>query len=203
MFSTKGKVIIWVLLLGLLSVSFFLFSSSVSQSIESDFLTLINNHRAENCEECSPLVEDKILTEVAEWVSNDMSEYNYFSHTDRLGRSPFDRMEEYGYPKNTFRGENLAAGTNSANAAFTIWKDSPGHNANMLHPEFKAIGIARSYNKDSTFGWYWVTVFGSVVVEKLHSTPAPTYSMAPSPTLRPISACPHICICSLWSGVIE
>ena len=47
--------------------------------------------------------------------------------------------------------------------AFTSWKGSPDHNRNMLNGRFRAIGIARVYDANSTYGWYWTTTFGSVV----------------------------------------
>ena len=32
----------------------------------------------------------------------------------------------------------------------------------MLNPNMVAIGIARVFNDDSTYGWYWTTEFGGV-----------------------------------------
>ena len=40
------------------------------------------------------------------------------------------------------------------------WRESAGHNANMLNPNLVAIGIARVFNDESTYGWYWTTEFG-------------------------------------------
>ena len=48
-----------------------------------------------------------------------------------------------GYAVNTWRGENLVAGTETAAYAFQMWKESPGHNANMLGEHYTVIGIAR------------------------------------------------------------
>ena len=75
-----------------------------------------------------------------------MGANNYFSHTDSLGRDPFQRMAAFGYNYNTWKGENLAAGADTAQGAFNLWKNSPGHNANMLNANFKVIGIARVYS---------------------------------------------------------
>ena len=41
------------------------------------------------------------------------------------------------------------------------WKNSPGHNQNMLDGSWTEIGIGRAYNSGSTYGWYWTTTFGS------------------------------------------
>jgi hypothetical protein len=53
----------------------------------------------------------------------------------------------------------------TAQEAFDARKASPGHNANMLSPNFVAIGIDRAFNHNSDFDHYWTTVFGSIAVE--------------------------------------
>jgi len=132
---------------------------------EQAFLTLINNYRRANG--LSPdLIPSPTLTATADWMSQDMADYNYFSHTDSLGRNPFQRMAAFGYDcaaYNTWCGENLAAGCQTAQACFDVWKNSPGHNGNMLNSNFRVIGIGRAYNASSTYGWYWTTDFGGVV----------------------------------------
>jgi uncharacterized protein YkwD len=144
---------------------------------ESAFLTLINNYRAQNG--LGPLQASDQLNGVARWMADDMATHNYFSHTDSLGRDPFARMDQLGYAYNTYRGENLVAGTAGAQQAFDLWKGSPGHNANMLSTNYAAIGIARSYNAASSFGWYWATEFGGVVGG---SAPPPPPPPPPAPT---------------------
>jgi hypothetical protein len=115
------------------------------------------------------LLIDVKLTKAAEWMSADMARYNYFSHTDRLGRDPFDRIALYGYPSDTWRGENLAAGNEGYEDTFQQWKNSPAHNENMLEGHYTAIGIARVYDPNSTYGYYWSTDFGSEVNQKWQS----------------------------------
>ncbi len=149
-------------------------------SEESTFLTLINNYRAQNG--LAPLQASSQLNVVARWMADDMATNNYFSHTDSLGRDPFQRMDQLGYNYNTWRGENLVAGAAGAQQAFDLWKGSPGHNANMLSPNYVAIGIARSYNAASSFGWYWATEFGGVVGG---SAPPPPPPPPPAPTPTP------------------
>jgi hypothetical protein len=125
---------------------------------EQAFLTLINSHRAANG--LGTLTLDSQLNVVADWMSNDMATNDYFSHTDSLYRDPFQRMADLGYTYNTWKGENLAAGVDTAQGAFDLFEGSPGHNANMLNANFKVIGIARVFGDGSTFGWYWSTEFG-------------------------------------------
>ena len=125
---------------------------------ETAFLGLINQYRAANG--LGALSPDDTLNIAARWMSTDMATNNYFSHTDSLGRDVPTRLAAFGYNYNTWKGENLAAGTEGAQAAFDLWKGSPGHNANMLNGNFKVIGIARVYGPGSSFGWYWTTDFG-------------------------------------------
>ncbi|HUF52498.1 MAG TPA: CAP domain-containing protein [Dehalococcoidia bacterium] len=127
---------------------------------------------------------DNSLNNVARWMADDMAHNNYFSHTDSLGRDPFTRMDQLGYTYNTWRGENLVAGTDTAAYAFEMWVGSPGHNANMLSPNYTVIGIARAYSASSSFGWYWATEFGG------HSIAPPPAPAAPAPQPAPQPAPP-------------
>jgi uncharacterized protein YkwD len=145
---------------------------------ETAVLDLINQHRAANG--LGTLSINGTLSNAARWMSDDMANNNYFSHTDSQGRDPFVRLADFGYTYNTWKGENLAAGIDSAQEAFDLWKGSPGHNANMLNPNFTVIGIARSYGASSTFGWYWSTEFGG---QDDYVPPPPP----PAPTAAPAS----------------
>jgi len=127
-------------------------------SEETAFLSLINTYRTQNG--LAVLVISNTLTTAAAWMSSDMANGNYFSHTDSLGRSFGTRLATFSYSA-SFASENIAAGSSTAQATITQWKNSPGHNANMLNTNAKAIGIARAYSASSTYKWYWTTVFGS------------------------------------------
>lgn len=128
---------------------------------EMKFVSLINSFRKENGLE--PLQISRRLNAVAQWMVNDMVQMNNISHTDSLGRDPYERMESLGYRNSRASGENLCAGTVSSTAerAFQQWKDSPGHRENMLGPRFRFMGIARAYGEQTEYGWYWANEFGS------------------------------------------
>jgi uncharacterized protein (TIGR03437 family) len=128
---------------------------------EQAVLKLINDYRAQNG--LNPLRASLALTRAADWMSADMAAKNYFSHTDSAGRDPFVRMTAFGYNYGGYRGENIAAGYNDAARTFNLWRNSPGHNANMLNANFNVIGISRAYGAASTYKWYWTTDFGSFV----------------------------------------
>ena len=149
-------------------------------SEEQAFLSIINNYRS--AQGLGTLALDPQLNEVALWMANDMASNDYFSHTDSLGRDPFARMDEIGYAYNTWRGENLVAGTEGAQASFEMWTGSPGHNANMLGEHYTVIGIARKFDEGSTFGWYWATEFGGHTAPPPPPPPAPTSPPPPAPS---------------------
>jgi uncharacterized protein YkwD len=148
-------------------------------SEEGSFLAIVNDYRAQNG--LGPLVIDERLNGVARWMANDLATNNYFSHTDSLGRDPFTRMDQLGYAVNTWRGENLVAGTMGASESFVMWRDSEGHRANMLGSNYTSIGIARAYSASSSFGWYWATEFGGDAV----GAPPPQAPVQPAPAPQP------------------
>lgn len=127
-------------------------------SEEQAFLQLLNTYRQQIG--LQPLNLSPTLSPAAELHSEDMADNNYFSHTSLDGRSFVDRVRDGGYTYDTWLGENIAAGYVTAQEVFIGWKNSPSHNANMLRPEFKVIGIGRAFNASSDYGWYWTTDFG-------------------------------------------
>jgi uncharacterized protein YkwD len=126
-------------------------------SEEQQFLTLINDHRAQSG--LPPLALSYTLTKASAWKSADMGTNRYFAHDD-LNRTWVQRVQDCGYGFNTWLGENIAAGVQTAQQAFDIWKNSPGHDANMLGANYTSIGIGRYYAAGSPYGWYWTTDFG-------------------------------------------
>ena len=126
---------------------------------ELAFLALVNQHRAQNG--LPALGLSYALSRAAAWKSRDLGVNRYFAHDD-LSRTWVQRIRDCGYRYNTYIGENIAAGVASAQGAFDLWKNSPGHNANMLGANYTAIGIGREYVAGSPYGWYWTTEFGGV-----------------------------------------
>jgi uncharacterized protein YkwD len=153
--------------------------SSAIDAEEQRFLQLINEHRADN--DLGPLALSPKLTRAAAWKSAHMAANDYFAHDDAgIDRDFVDRIRDCGYTANTWLGENIAAGKETAEDVFAQWRNSSGHNANMLNPNFNAIGIGRAFDDDSTYGWYWTTDFGGFVDG---SAPPPT--TAPPPGSEP------------------
>ncbi len=128
---------------------------------ERAFLGLINDYRAANG--LPRLQLSASLSGAADYHSVDMANKNYFSHTLANGVTWLQNIANFGYTYNTYQGENIAAGNQSASATFDQWRNSPSHNATMLNPNFTAIGIGRAYNGNATYDWYWTTTFGGYV----------------------------------------
>ena len=199
-FQRLGLVASLGVAIAVLAVAFTPRPAAALDSEEQGFLGLINQYRAANG--LGSLTLNGKLDDAASWMSQDMGAQNYFSHTDSQGRDPFVRMSAFGYGYNTWKGENLAAGVESGQAAFDLWKGSPGHNANMLNPNFTVVGIARAYGSGSTFGWYWATNFGgqddppppqapAPTAPPAPPAPAPAPPPAPAPTKAPAPAPPQ------------
>ncbi|NHA69261.1 CAP domain-containing protein [Phycicoccus flavus] len=124
--------------------------------LEGYVVTFVNAERRKVG--CANLRTDARLRTAARKHSWSMKTYDFFSHTSRDGRTPWDRMrnEGYAYP----RAENIAAGQRRARDVVAAWMNSPGHRANILDCRNKAVGVGLSRGR-STYGYYWTQDFGS------------------------------------------
>lgn len=88
-----------------------------------------------------------------------MASQGFFSHTDRLGRGPAERVEIFDREHRfVFIGENIAAGYGSPREACQGWMKSKGHRENILREGFTAIGAG--FARGGPFDRYYVQVFG-------------------------------------------
>lgn len=142
-------------------------------SQEIEFVRLINEYRAANG--LGTLLVSDMISDAATKHNLDMGKYAFFDHTTQgsdyfaVGASPWDRMAASGYNYNTYKGENIAAGYSTAATVFEGWRNSPGHNANMLNGTFTVIGVSMDLVAGSPFGTYWTTDFGGFVDPTAHS----------------------------------
>lgn len=118
----------------------------------------INSFRAENG--IPPMKLSSNLNNAASWMGYDMANKNYFSHTDSLGRAYNTRLNAFGFV-GSWVAENIAAGAADAATTLNLWKNSPGHRANLLNAGYNVMGVGRGYNANSTYDVYWVTDFGA------------------------------------------
>lgn len=125
-------------------------------------LALTNQFRSQNG--VAPLTLNIELNATALGHSQDMALQDYFSHTGKDGSAPWDRAKEVGYETRTM-GENIAAGYSTPEAVVEGWKNSSGHRANLLNPNFTELGVGYYYLANDTgsvnYNRYWTQVFGS------------------------------------------
>ncbi len=122
---------------------------------EMTILALMNEDRRQAGR--LPLAANDKLADVARKHAQDMLAYDYFSHTDRQGRSPFDRMKA-GEIAFIAAGENIYKGLNDPvgpdlTIAETFLMQSPGHRKNILERDFTQAGIGVVRSED---GWLYV-----------------------------------------------
>jgi uncharacterized protein YkwD len=164
-------IIVAVLVFGLFAGT----AQAVSYSAdEVAFVQLLNGYRVS--QGLQPLLVSDMVSEAANRHSSDMGKYRFFDHYTTggsdwfaVGASPWDRMAASGYNFNTYKGENIAAGFSTAASVFESWRNSPGHNVNMLGANFTVIGVSVVYVAGSQYGYYWTTDFGGYVDSTAHS----------------------------------
>jgi uncharacterized protein YkwD len=112
-------------------------SSSNEARVERSLLCLTNAVRRPAG--LPAALADARLNSAARGHSVDMVARGYFSHSSPEGSSPSDRAQAAGYPGGA--GENIAAsGRGTAISVFSLWRSSPGHNANLLG-SYSATGL--------------------------------------------------------------
>jgi uncharacterized protein YkwD len=133
---------------------------------EEQALALTNQRRAQGavCGDkayapAPPLVMSAALRQAAREHSSDMGARSYFDHGSPDGRSPADRMRAAGWSSG-FTGENIFGGPRTAEEVVDGWMKSPGHCANIMSPNYKAIGIGYARRDGSPLGHYWTQDFG-------------------------------------------
>jgi uncharacterized protein YkwD len=69
-----------------------------------------------------------------------------------------------GYPA-TLAVENVGAGYHTLAEAFSGWRDSPSHRANMLKAGVTKLGIAASYAPNTKYKVFWTLILASTEVK--------------------------------------
>lgn len=138
-----------------------------------------------------PLKIDPALLRMGRQQSRLMAEAGQISHAVN-GQTFAIRMQVAKYPAQS-AGENCAEGQQTPAAAVAGWMLSPGHQANLLNPEFQELGVGIGTSKAGVR--YYTQVFGrrfSATGPALDETvpakpkpPAPTPEK-PNPTAPPV-----------------
>ena len=128
---------------------------------EARSVHLINLYRKANGR--GELSVSKSAVLASRWHAQDMISQNYFSHTEPNGRTFSARASAFGYAA---LAENIAAGSSSATALFCQWRNSPGHNTNMLGNDYSSTGIGEA-SGGGMYGIYWSSNFGGRISDAL------------------------------------
>lgn len=92
------------------------------------------------------------LHKAARQHAQNMVRFDFFAHVDPWGDDPTDRVARFSNHRWAV-GENIAGGYDNGRAACRGWIASPGHRANILDPDYEAIGVGFAG------GGSWGTVF--------------------------------------------
>lgn len=108
-----------------------------------------------------PLVVNSQLQSAAQGYANILHRTRGFGHYAG-GTTPTGRIYRSGYAPVAW-GENMAVTPGGEAAAFSLWRSSSGHNANILG-NFKEVGFGSTGN-------YYVAVYGSEAVASRSADP--------------------------------
>src|SRR5271169_6505324 len=113
---------------------------------------------------------DPALMKLAEQQSQAMASQNKLDH-DVKAPLP-KRLNASGYPA-TLAVENVSAGYHTLAEAFSGWRDSPPHRANMLQSDVKKLGIAASYAPNTKYKVFWTLILASTQPRERLGIPIP------------------------------
>jgi len=101
---------------------------------------------------------DPDLMRLAEAQSGGMALQNKLDHDVRGPLAK--RLSAGGYPA-AVAVENVSAGYHTLAEAFSGWRDSPPHKANMLKSGVTKLGIAASYAPNTKYKVFWTLILAS------------------------------------------
>jgi len=101
---------------------------------------------------------DPDLVRIAESQSQAMASQNKLDHDVKAPLAR--RLNGAGYPAN-LAVENVSAGYHTMAEAFSGWRDSPPHKANMLKSGVTKMGIAASYAPNTKYKVFWTLILAS------------------------------------------
>jgi uncharacterized protein YkwD len=124
--------------------------TSGEKALINEVFQLLNMHRMANGR--SALAYDLKLEAAIQGHCLHMAQHSFFNHTapEAVVASPGNRATLCG---TTATGENIARGQQSAAMVMRAWRNSPGHNSNMLHSGFRRVGIGEHR-------YFWGQLFG-------------------------------------------
>ena len=118
--------------------------------------SMISQYRGNNG--LGAVAVDAELMRLAEAQSQVMADKNKLDHDVRAPLAK--RLGGAGYPA-TVAVENVSAGYHTLAEAFSGWRDSPPHKANMLKSGVTKLGIAASYAPNTKYKVFWTLILAS------------------------------------------
>jgi uncharacterized protein YkwD len=100
------------------------------------------------------------LTNAAKAHARDLAKWDRISHYGSDGSNPWDRVKRAGYNAKV-AAENVGTGQASFDEVLKGWKESPGHNRNLLMNDVDHMGIALVQDPKTEFKTFWVLALGS------------------------------------------
>ena len=139
---------------------------STDAELENQVADFMKSHRDQRR---SSLTYNSILAGIARQRAYDMGKRNYYGHVDPDGIAANYLVTEAGYELPDFYGkqkssnniESIAAGSQTAEDAWKLWMNSPGHRTHILglsdfYSEQVDYGIGHAFVADSYYKHYWV-----------------------------------------------
>jgi uncharacterized protein YkwD len=106
---------------------------------------------------------DPVLTRMAEAQATVMAKRDKLEHNLK---KPFaKRLKDAGYDAD-IAAENIGAGYHTLAEAFSGWRESAPHRANMLLPRATRMGIAAVYTPTSKYKVYWSLILAAPAGKK-------------------------------------
>ena len=129
-------------------------ASAGAQLDASAAASMISGYRANNG--LPPVTLDPALMRLAEAQARAMADRDRITHNPG-GAAFIERLRRSGYDAKV-AAENISAGYHSLAEAFSGWRDSPPHRANMLLKGADRIGIAAIYAPGSKYKVFWALI---------------------------------------------
>jgi uncharacterized protein YkwD len=118
--------------------------------------SMISGYRTNNG--LAAVTLDPELTRLAEAQAATMAKRDRLDHN--AGKPFVVRLKASGYDAKV-AAENIGAGYHTLAEAFSGWRDSPPHRANMLLAGATRIGIAAIYTPASKYKVYWALILAA------------------------------------------
>ena len=124
------------------------------RNFEAQIIYLTNLKRRENG--LPPVRWNRQLTEAARWLSSDAvenSDGRYCGHIDSLGRSPGERIKDFGYPRADTWAEHVVCGYVAPAAALEGWYRNETYRRQLLSPDVREVGVGYYVNPETGYGY--------------------------------------------------